>query len=278
MQAVSRAKNIKIYIVSHTDIECCETDCLKLLRSDTLAGNNIACKEDYCELRAQYYVWKNCEFQADYVGFFHYRRYLDFSKQRKFMIRPYSIRIAPKSTQYTKEKISDAMKDADVVLPIAEYTGINVIKRYEQSRGHYGNDLQLLINIIKEYFPEYCRAMDQYLSGEYEYFGNIFVMRLDIFKKYCEWLFEVLKLFDSRKVACHMHADGYLGERLLGIYYTWLKEQGNICCCEVPRVHFAMYDDANHHFSRDKIVNFFLPPGSKLRAGVRRLKYRRGRT
>ena len=38
-------------------------------------GENISRKNRaYCELTAQYWAWKNC--QAEYVGFFHYRRYL----------------------------------------------------------------------------------------------------------------------------------------------------------------------------------------------------------
>ncbi len=40
-----------------------------------ISGKNKA----YCELTVQYWAWKNLE--ADYYGFFHYRRYLDFSKE-----------------------------------------------------------------------------------------------------------------------------------------------------------------------------------------------------
>ena len=38
-------------------------------------GDNISEKnKSYCELTAQYWAWKNDD--ADYYGFFHYRRYL----------------------------------------------------------------------------------------------------------------------------------------------------------------------------------------------------------
>ena len=38
-------------------------------------GDNISHKNrSYCELTGQYWAWKNAE--ADYYGFFHYRRYL----------------------------------------------------------------------------------------------------------------------------------------------------------------------------------------------------------
>ena len=40
-------------------------------------GDNISQKnKTYCELTAQYWAWKNED--ADYYGFFHYRRYLAF--------------------------------------------------------------------------------------------------------------------------------------------------------------------------------------------------------
>ena len=51
-------------------------------------GDNISHKNPtYCELTAQYWAWKNDD--ADYYGFFHYRRYMSFSekKLRKLMKR-----------------------------------------------------------------------------------------------------------------------------------------------------------------------------------------------
>lgn len=43
-------------------------------------GDNISERnKTYCELTAQYWAWKNEE--ADYYGFFHYRRYLAFDRR-----------------------------------------------------------------------------------------------------------------------------------------------------------------------------------------------------
>lgn len=59
------------------------------LHDDT--GDNISGKNrSYCELNAQHWAWKNVE--ADYCGFFHYRRYLYPNANAK---RPYRLEGEP---------------------------------------------------------------------------------------------------------------------------------------------------------------------------------------
>ena len=44
-------------------------------------GENISEKNDkYCELTAQFWAWKNIH-DADYYGFWHYRRFMSFRNE-----------------------------------------------------------------------------------------------------------------------------------------------------------------------------------------------------
>ena len=112
--------------------------------------------------------------------------------------------------------------------------------------------------------------MEKYLSGTVCYFGNIFIMKRQIFHDYCAWLFPILEEFDNRTDTIgygsqERRVDGYLGERLLGIYAGWLVDRASIQ--ELPRVHFV----PNGRERQSKcLLNVILPPGSRRRAGVKR--------
>lgn len=268
---------MRIFVVSHKPIEIPSTDILFPIRSDRRDGINIADKEAYCELRAQYWVWKNMMLdRKEYVGFFHFRRYLDIarsfiyvpsSQQRPL---PYYIKKEPNVHDYTSEKIQ-AANEFDIIAPVWEYTGENIWKRYAKSKGHRKEDLQLVYKIIKQKYPDFISAANSYLEGEGEYFGNIYIMRWDLFEKYCEWLFGILEEFDSKVCEKLKYTNGYLGERLFGIYFTWLQSQNGIICGECPRILFSCYDDHEHHFFQKKLLNIILPPGTKRRKYMKKI-------
>lgn len=92
-----RESDVRILVAVHQDAYVPKIPCVEPIQVGTAlaesrlegmlhddAGENISDKNgSYCELTAQYWAWKNLE--ADYYGFFHYRRYMSF-------VRAYPVR------------------------------------------------------------------------------------------------------------------------------------------------------------------------------------------
>ncbi|WP_419822129.1 DUF4422 domain-containing protein [Anoxybacterium hadale] len=245
-----------------------------MLRDDY--GDNLSkCNRSYCELTAQYWAWKND--YADFYGFFHYRRYFSFSKKSP---RPYIIRKQPDDVTLTElgfaeNQMRKLIESADVIAPLAENMYINVKEQYRTTEHHDLRDLELIKEIIAKQYPEYLAAADKYLSGNLFYFCNMFIMRKEIFNQYCSWLFSILEEFDqhtdfSKYTGKAARVDGYLGERLFGIYFTWLKQNPSIKYIELARVHFEAFPGETDNFKQMRRINLILPPGTRRRSMVKR--------
>jgi len=253
-------------------------------------GDNISTKNrSYCELTAQYWAWKNDA--ADYYGFFHYRRYLSFdpkslvdhtnSQKVKRSPLPYrNYKLPDEQTLnllgYTEENIKDIIGRYDIIAPLAEQMYVSVYDHYKKAPFHHIEDLDLVLKIIEQKYPEFKAAAQEYMAGTKHYFCNMFVMKRELFFNYCAWLFSILQEFDRQTdftkysgKACRV--DGYLGERLFGVYYTWLKKQSTVRWAELPRVHFEAFPGETDDFSLMKRVNKFLPPGTRRRAYAKKL-------
>ena len=240
----------------------------RFLQDDT--GDNISRENrSYCELTAQYWAWKNVE--ADYYGFFHYRRYLYPDINAK---RPYCIEQKPTLPLLGKlgyDRFANLFTQYDLILPKGENMHIPVREHYAQAPFHHGKDLELAERIVRERCPEMAKAADEYLSGTVCYFGNIYIMKRDVFYDYCGWLFPILEEFDRRADTSgyspqERRVDGYLAERLLGVYAAHKKRENNLCITELPRVHFVP-ESADR--LKKQILGAILPPGSKRRSFVK---------
>lgn len=275
---------LELFVVSHKEVDIPSAAYLMPIRSDRTDGDNIAEKENYCELRAQYWVWKNKQLNnEDYVGFFHYRRYLELNKRKLLKIPsetkrpiPYQIKKKPNAEMYSKPDVKTWVSGFEVIAPVWEYTGVPVWKRYQSSPKQRLNDLEVVYKILSEKYPAFISSADRYLSGKGEYYGNIYIMRWDRFQKYCSWLFDILEEFDRQVPNVLPFTDGFLGERLFGIYFTWLTAQESIYCAELPRLHFSVYDDEIHHIGREYFTNLVLCPGSRYRSLIRKIAYELG--
>ena len=205
-------------------------------------GENISGKNaSYCELTGQYWAWKNV--QADYYGFLHYRRYFNFSNT-KFEEHHESFIfgdvVFDKNDDAALDKINfreDAMREVieshDFVAPTAIATpdGANVYDQYRMSTGHHIEDFDCVLDMVRRRYPEVWPSAEKYLNQPRLYVCNMFVMRGELFDEYSRFLFDILgsheRLTDiSHYTAVGRRVSGYLGERLCGMWLTYLYDRG----------------------------------------------------
>lgn len=231
-------------------------------------GDNISGKNpSYCELTAQYWAWKNDD--SEYVGFFHYRRYLYPHIGER---RPYCIAAEPTLSvleQFDFSRFEALVPQYDLLAPIGENMRVTVRDHYAAAPFHHGEDLDLAVRILDSLHPEYHDAAAAYLAGTTAYFGNIYIMRRTVFESYCAWLFPILDDFDRQCDTSgwkmpEQRVDGYIAERLFGIYYTYHRLRGDLRTAELPRLHFD--GGAGLDAFTRRILYYMLPPGTRRRA------------
>lgn len=246
------------------------------LRDDDGPSQISARNRSYCELTAMYWAWKNAD--ADFYGFFHYRRYLYPDLTAK---GPYRLERSPTLETLDRLGYRDferLIPKYGIILPKREDMRVPVRRHYAQASFHHGEDLSLVERILADRRPECVRAAAEYLNGSQCYFGNIFIMKKEFFLDYCAWLFPILEEFDARADTSgyspqEARVNGYLAERLLGVYTLWLRQRGFRKILELPRVHFVPQEK---DYLRQSFVNALLPPGSRRRGLVKGLVRGRG--
>lgn len=161
-------------------------------------GNNISSKNGvYCELTALYWIWKNSN--NKYVGLYHYRRRFDIDKN----------------------VILNILKNKDVILPKKKVFRISLKEQY--MREHNKKDWKVLIDTLKEYYPKYYESSKNIFESNEMYRFNMFIMKKELFDKYCEWLFPLI--FEVEERTKNIVRDkyqkryiGFMAERLFTLY------------------------------------------------------------
>lgn len=206
-------------------------------------GQNISSENDqYCEMTAVYWAWKNDK-KSEWIGLMHYRRFLNFA-QHDIKVDKLGCINVPQLTNKTLEfygitdegfyKCLDEYPNCDGFFPkkwSPRDIGYQSIKdHYALSADHFEKDLYIMRSIIQELSPDYIDAFDNYMSSDIGYFTNIFVLKREPFDKYCEWVFPILEKFSTQvdilnysKQAKRVH--GYLAERLINVFFLSEKNQ-----------------------------------------------------
>lgn len=196
--------NIKIMIASHKQYHMPTDDIYIPVRVGSKkasedfgytrddSGDNISEKNPFfCELTAIYWGWKNLD--ADYVGLAHYRRHFSCKKTDwKY------------NSIMTSEQASKICEKYDVIVPKKRrYVIETLFSHYMHT--HDVTHLELTREIIKDRHPEYLKSFDQGMKRRSAHMFNMFVMKKDVFDKYCTWLFDILfeleKMVDTSQLS-----------------------------------------------------------------------------
>lgn len=239
-------KNIKIYVCHHKNTATYENNYiipiqagraisdikLNMLGDDT--GDNISFKnKSWCELTVIYWMWKNID--ADYYGLFHYRRFLNF----KSIGGGYELfhefnNINIDRFGWNEKDIETLCYNYDIISsPVWNIHPIGLpnklMTNYEfYNKEHFGKDLDLIIDIIKNKYPNiYPYALRSLYSKEC-FFANMLIMNKKYFNEYCNWVFDIL--FEAEKRIDISNYDsyqyriwGFLAERLSNCFIEYVK-------------------------------------------------------
>ena len=172
-------------------------------------GDNISAKNSsYNELSVLYWGWKNVD--ADIKGLAHYRRLFGSEKG----VNDYSNLLA-------SADIERLLVDCDaIVTPKRRFYFLSTYKHYVLSQSEmkqvHKNDLDTLRSIISKMYPEYLFALDCVYRSNSAHMLNMFIMKSDLFDKYCNWLFAILS--EMEKQINRFRVLGAMGEFLLDVF------------------------------------------------------------
>lgn len=209
-----KRKKVKIFVSYHQTESIFQTEVFNplFLGSNPIAtgifalkdnmGINISNKNNYYgELTGQYWIWKNLlpSIDSEYIGFFHYRRFLDFNISNISNI-PFEEKIIIDFKKmfetYSEENIMNFAENFDVILPHKKIMDCNV---YEQYVNQYAkSDLDLALEILEDLYPEYKSAAINFMSSSAMYNHLVFLMKKEILFEYFEWIFSILFVLEQR--------------------------------------------------------------------------------
>ncbi len=207
------------------------------------SGESISEKNPwYSELTGIYWVWKNTS--QDIIGCCHYRRYFTAKHSlAKFPLTRFLFflpgryvkktgLIYTRNAAWTKKmaisdkEIARIFKNHDAILPEKRKFKRSVREQYV--RHHSIDDLVIIEEIIKTFYPGYLDSFYTTLNNNWLYANNMFVLSDSHFQKFMEWWFNILFEFEKR-IDLKGYKEyqerilGFMAERLLTVWFIHEK-------------------------------------------------------
>ncbi|WP_300754294.1 DUF4422 domain-containing protein [uncultured Brachyspira sp.] len=217
-------------------------------------GDNISDQNRiFNEITSVYWAWKNYDKlgNPDYIGFMHYRRHLNFNIEKNYeedqwcMINNDTVDNNYIENYYLNaNKIEDTVKNYDILTikkwNVAVLNSKNNYDHYKSSNEYLKiKDYDIVLNILKNKYPEYIEDINNYNNSQYGHYYNTFVLKKEIFFDYCNWIFNIL--FEAEKEIDKSYYSmseirTYYSEWLYGIYIFHLKRVTNYKIVELQGV------------------------------------------
>ncbi len=210
----------RIYIISHKKCEFpipdgyapiqagAATNVPAYKLTDATGDNISSLNPYYCELTAQYWVWKNAK--SDVVGFVHYRRF--------FYNKKYSSSAANILSLSQAESL---LENFDCILP--EPLQLRRTVWEEFARYHNEEDLALAKRAACPEGSNYARQFECLMRSRSFAPWNMYIMKWDVFDAYMSWLFPALE-YVRKQVdisgydSYNKRLLGFISERLLNVW------------------------------------------------------------
>lgn len=178
-------------------------------------GDNISEKNPhYSELTGLYWAWKHIN--SRYVGLVHYRRY--FAGRR--------VSGDPFGRILLESELRPMLRRYRVFVPRKRRYVIETLYSH-YAHTHYGTQLDETRNIIREKYPEYLETYDCVVKRTSGYMFNMMIMRRDLFREYCSWLFDILFELEDRvdTSGLNFFQGRFYGRISEIIFNVWLEQQ-----------------------------------------------------
>lgn len=194
---------MKIYVVGSSKNKFLPLDNIreKFLIDKPHEGDNIDFLNSwYCELTGLYYLWKHVD--DDIVGLEHYRRYFVNSKNKIL----------------SEAEIRKILENVDIICIKAPYTKRNPVITWINRNGKR-HDFDKFLCFCKYYVgQDYVNECAKILNGDYHCLGNMFICKKELIDKYCEFIFDVLFMYQEAEKSCNRR----LPRRIMGYFTEFL--------------------------------------------------------
>lgn len=159
--------------------------------------------------------WIGNHIDSDYVGVEHYRRRFVCSDEELEQLMDDDVDIVTTKPM----PIEEGLKDAYV-------------------KTHYGGDWVMLYDLLERYDPENYTFYKSLEEDSRFHFGNINIMKADLFKEYCDWAFpmvdEYYKNTPEKLDAYNRRDAGFIMERLSHFFVMrTIRDGKRVVECEV---------------------------------------------